>query len=888
MLKNINNKFLKVGALVTCATLLIPLASCSEKKKSDEDISVVSKDTVYYASREIEAHRVEGSSNSYLQQMTTYKDGMAALINADFYSDDLEDDGSFSDMTGGGNVGIARDVTFDSFTPDADSVKTELPKVRLLANGTGSDGADTGADSGADTALTTIQIDPIDENLPVDDENMSLPEGEGWEYEDIPVTFPPDYSGYSSNFFLAFFDKDMNLINEISLTDIAGEDEVLGIFTGTDDVLYLAVAPFSPDWNSTEIWVFGIDDTGAVVEDKKVFKSKYLEDFKSSGSEIGCGLNQIAAGADGYWYVMGNTSSGDRYSNIFSVFDNDGEELFTLEDEQNSPTGFAFQGMLVLGEDAYLAGYNFSDSLGDWIAKIDVEKKDIGEKQADISIINHIYQLQIGKDGIFYSDDRGVFEADLEKENPNPLLLWKDQDFSIGQYTPTTYVLSRDQIFLITDEHDNSTEKSASRWYMLERQDQNPNAGKKILRIGGFGIETDPNIKKMIYDYNQSSAEFRAEIKDYYDMNANYDEKAYRDAVNAMNMDMISGQMPDIIIGNPVDVNFNLLARKGQLSDMYSLMEEDTEITTDKFFPNILQTLETDGKLYYMTDSFHIETLIGRKSLVGERSTWTWEEFQAFADSLPDGVAVLEDFYQGNLLRYALSTSLPFYMDIEEGTTNFDSQDFINLLQYCEKFGKSEEELENQLSWKDPDEQLRNNEIALKIASIYNMDSFTYNWNLLGDPVSFMAYPSDYSTGLSFSSYRYFAVSEHSENKKEAWDLSKILLSEEYQERLDEVFIGFPVRMEAFDKAIEKAKQLKDQQNNWDWGLGMSTQPLPQDGADAVREIVEGITTMGMYDDGVMGIIEEESAAFFSGSKSAEQVVKVIQDRVQTLLNERG
>ena len=56
---------------------------------------------------------------------------------------------------------------------------------------------------------------------------------------------------------------------------------------------------------------------------------------------------------------------------------------------------------------------------------------------------------------------------------------------------------------------------------------------------------------------------------------------------------------------------------------------------------------------------------------------------------------------------------------------------------------------------------------------------------------------------------------------------------------------------------------------------------------DEVREIIESVRISGHYDSAVMSIIDEETAGYFQDSRSAEDVLKTIDNRARQIIAER-
>ena len=72
--------------------------------------------------------------------------------------------------------------------------------------------------------------------------------------------------------------------------------------------------------------------------------------------------------------------------------------------------------------------------------------------------------------------------------------------------------------------------------------------------------------------------------------------------------------------------------------------------------------------------------------------------------------------------------------------------------------------------------------------------------------------------------------------------------------------------------------------STWGWGeFEVEIQPATQE----VKDLVYNTTAVsGAVSDDITNIINEEAAAYFSGQKSAEDVAKIIQSRMQVYLSE--
>ena len=94
---------------------------------------------------------------------------------------------------------------------------------------------------------------------------------------------------------------------------------------------------------------------------------------------------------------------------------------------------------------------------------------------------------------------------------------------------------------------------------------------------------------------------------------------------------------------------------------------------------------------------------------------------------------------------------------------------------------------------------------------------------------------------------------------------------------------GFSIRKDDFEKYCQNAiKADSDGGSTWGWGeFEVEIQPATQEDVDQVKDLVYNTTAVsGAVSDDITNIIN------FSGQKSAEDVAKIIQSRMQVYLSE--
>ena len=109
-----------------------------------------------------------------------------------------------------------------------------------------------------------------------------------------------------------------------------------------------------------------------------------------------------------------------------------------------------------------------------------------------------------------------------------------------------------------------------------------------------------------------------------------------------------------------------------------------------------------------------------------------------------------------------------------------------------------------------------------------------------------------------------------------------------------------PVLRSELDKGLEKAmKPNKEDQdakggdvmysNGGSHGVDTTgMKPLTQEDVDQIKGLIESVHQKEGIDPAVMDILLTETSAYFAGQKSAQDVAKVIQSKVQTYMEENS
>ncbi len=412
-----------------------------------------------------------------------------------------------------------------------------------------------------------------------------------------------------------------------------------------------------------------------------------------------------------------------------------------------------------------------------------------------------------------------------------------------------------------------------------------------------------------VNEFNRSQDKYRIKVVNYSerytaehgepDPEADKDDWQKRDAemLKYMQMDIISGNAPDMIVAYDIN-SVRLLGEKGILADLYTFMENDPDINRDTVLPNLLSALESsDGKLYCLAPGFDLRTLAVKRKFF-DRENWTVDDMIEVFDH-----SNAEHRYDGdtkaNMLRTFLEGQSDL-IDIEKGTCNFDSPDFINILKFCDRFVLEEnipDKMTESKEFMDYHTDKANwiaDEKALLTTIYPGGDSglcYIKSEDFGGDDYTMVGFPSSNGKGGKLSVWTQFCICEKSKVKEGAWEFIRSLMDPENN-------FGYPALKKNLSAAIDNNAKVFTYNENGE-KLEVPSSDSKLDGRviyplskaerdDFERYLLSCDTLSGEMDYEVQSIVMEEADAFFHGEKTAEDTAKMIQNRVSILVGERS
>ena len=412
---------------------------------------------------------------------------------------------------------------------------------------------------------------------------------------------------------------------------------------------------------------------------------------------------------------------------------------------------------------------------------------------------------------------------------------------------------------------------------------------KKVLVLAGNYLNS--SIRKRVMDYNKTNEKYRIIIKDYSEYNTNHD---YTVGYTQLNSDIISGNMPDILIADS-SVNVNDYISKGWLADIGSLIEKDEELSSVEFMDNVFAAYSVDGKLYQVIPSFTVNTMIAKQSLVGDRSGWNMDDFLATLAAMPEGISGFGEYTRENFLRIVLQYCGTDFIDFNTGECSFHSAEFVKILEYAKTLPE-EIIYDEEYNWEQWENQYRDNRTLLMYLNIYNIKDSNYSiYGQFGEEVSFVGFPNASQNGSVINVSDSYVLSATSKDLEGAWDFVRYYLTEEYQksDQLYQMPVNKAAFMEKAQMATQKSYYLDEEGNKVEYdeyvyinGESIVLPPMTQEQVDKMVAFIETVDRAIYIDEDILNIIQEEAASFLKGPKTAQEAADIIQNRIKVMINE--
>ena len=533
---------------------------------------------------------------------------------------------------------------------------------------------------------------------------------------------------------------------------------------------------------------------------------------------------------------------------------------------------------------------------------------------------------------IYYDYNGNIYGYKFDTGTKDKVIDWIECDINSNNINSYS-ILPDGRVIAFENSYDDGMEKNTMQLIVMTRVDAASVVNKTVLTFACMYL--DWNMRDAIVKFNRASNTHRIVVRDYSEYNTDDD---YNAGIQKLNTEMLSGKLPDMIDINTYNMPVEQYAAKGFLTDLYELIDADPELSRESFVQPVLKALESaDGKLYQLPSTFAVSTAIALDKVAGDYDTWNLAAVKDAMTKLQDGASVFDVYRtKTDILQTCISRNIDAFVDWENGSAHFDSDEFKALLEFANQFPDTYD-WENATDEENDSAQNRMNSGKQLMTDMYvsSFEDMLYQLTGYNGGVKFVGYPSeDGTSNHTFQIDGSIAISSTCADKTAAWNFMKQFLTEDYQSGYN--VWNFPINQKAFDQKMkdamteeyqtdENGNVVKDENGNpiripkmtyytTDAGGGVafaattetaastvviggsgvnedgsiSIYAMTQEQADQILDLINATTAVYGYDESILNIISDEAAAYFAGEKSLDDTANMIQSRVNLYVAEQS
>ena len=728
------------------------------------------------------------------------------------------------------------------------------------------------------------------------------------------ITFNPDGSdvqsvdvGSGKNFYVinGSFDKDGNAYLDV----YEGKRNIEGMPDDTEDSESGAADEASLDASSADSSNTDASSAGTSAEETSADESEasgdgedrasedgknYFVKLDPSGKEIAkVDLAQFAPKDnqdEGVEFNINNLTWTEKYGLICLT-----EEGVQTFDEKNGPQMLIekkkicgedgwIDNLIKLSENEMIISYYGGDD-GEVNAILDLDKKEVGKPLEGIDKYGNYTFFSDNAGNLFASNDSGVYKYDLKGSKLNKILDFKDSNIGTGGYMWLEMVAISDTEFIASIPEDEQYSKvSLARLTKVNPEDV---ADKTIITL--MSEWNDSEIGTAIMKFNRSNDKYQIKIINYNELYSDDWETIEKQ----FNLDITSGKAADIISVSGSEAAIRKYVDKGILMDLTPAFEKGGPLGDIEFLPNVAEMMKVDGKTYTFMPSFYVNSYAAKSKFLNGKTTLTFKEWQDIIENSGANYDLAMGTYNSkeNMGATLWSSYGDIFVDWKNKKCNFNSPDFIEYLNFVNKFPDEEHQNEGKENgeWVDDDKFVAEDKTIFYRTFFSDPGDYArYKQLAFREDFEMVGLPNNSGENLASLDGSMFAVNNKTEHKDVILDLIKGILTDE-----KDSWYGFPTIKPKFEAQFQEATKEKPKDDQTYWvdpvtGKHVTIKPLSEEEAKKLHDYILSINKLDCYDEEINNIVQEETGAFFGGQKTAEQVAEVIQNRVTTYLNENS
>ncbi len=344
-----------------------------------------------------------------------------------------------------------------------------------------------------------------------------------------------------------------------------------------------------------------------------------------------------------------------------------------------------------------------------------------------------------------------------------------------------------------------------------------------------------------------------------------------------------AGKGPDILCGEFIEDYIGGMLDNGALEELTPYLEA-SGIREEDYFSPALSTWQQGEQIYGVNCRLFLQYYLMDADVLGSLET---PDIETLVDALlsqdKDGVWQ-KGMDSGQVLNWFLEGTDSLWGMVDwgndgngsSGSCNFNTPLFGKLLEAALRYGDN--------GRKNPEDSI------CEYVDLWSL--LKYKGHAEREAAGKVLCGTLFDDGfhaVSRSTYT-MAVNANSSHKDGAWEFIHFLLKEETQAAWSDMFIQ-PAHRNSFEEWLQERIIYKLATKHMEDGVLLTPYyygtDISEEKQAEYRQAVEDARPLPLRTRPILTIIQEEAENYFNGSKSAEEVSKIVNNRVQLYLNER-
>ncbi len=387
-------------------------------------------------------------------------------------------------------------------------------------------------------------------------------------------------------------------------------------------------------------------------------------------------------------------------------------------------------------------------------------------------------------------------------------------------------------------------------------------------------INAQPDVQSAIDAFNRSNKDYRITLVDYGEHT-----KDYAKALEALQKDLIAGDVPDILDIRNNNFPWQSWAAKNILTDLYPLMDADSALKKDDLLENVQNSYEVNGSLYLLPSSFTIDCLMTKSSNVNGIASLTPEIMLEMEQNLAPESRLFYWENKENIMMNMVYQNIHSFVNYETGECYFNTPEFKAILEYANS-KPAEFNLDDGSAGIAG--ALRSNEVIFHNLTIRSCADYQFFKTLFGGDVSCLSFQNNNASGHKLSLFgSAFAITDSCEHKDPAWQFIQ-----SYQKQNSRMPYGIPSTQSGLEAYLTEAGNNSEITSYTVDDVVLELGAPTEEDLSEIKEIISHSDTCSYTDSFLLSMMEEELSPYFAGQKTADEVIEILQNRCSVYLKE--